>query len=312
MQAEIRAFLASLESQPSYSMSTRFAYAHDLTSFLGYLQERLSRPPEISDINTSSIASYLDSENLKGKKFNTLLRRKAALRLFKIFLSDNGYLSFQSGVDDWLPEIRLDHKFSPSNLQVLTPEQVQMILRTIENGHRGTDRRDSAILALLLHTGLMVSKLISLNLEDINLSAGTMCLTVGQREEYWFQLDSSAPYLERYIREGRPNLNPYIGETALFINQIGLRLTRQGIWQILKHWGNLSQVSTSLTPRAIRHTAALQLAHSGLPLSKIQILLGHTNPHSTLSLLHRLESAVPHQTESHNQALMAGREQNYE
>jgi integrase/recombinase XerD len=297
MQAEIRAFLSSLESQPCYSISTRLSYANDLARFLAYLQGTQNRSPVISDIQPKSIASFLASEKLVGKKPNTLLRRKAAIRLFYIYLSNNGYLSSQNKDDGWLAEVPVNRNTSTADLQYLPLDQVHLLLKTIEGGQRSIARRDSAILALLLHTGLSVSKLISLDMADVNLSTGKIRMETDQGEARWYSLDASALYIDRYLKEGRPDLNPYPGETALFISQIGSRLTRQGVWQILKRWGTLSQASASITPRAIRHTAALQLARKGLPLAHIQALLGHSNLQSTLALLHRLEAVIPNQPE---------------
>lgn len=165
-------------------------------------------------------------------------------------------------------------------------------MQTVEKGQRPIDRRDSAMLALILHTGLSVSKLISLDLTDVNLTTGKLRLSGRQRKTIWFPLGPSIMYIDQYIKIGRPDLNPFPGETALFISQIGSRLTRQGVWQVLRHWGVLSNISIPLTPRAVRHTAALQLHRSGMPLAQIQTLLGHSNPQSTLALLHRLESAA--------------------
>ncbi len=291
-------------------MSTRISYANDLTRFLEYLQETQNRSPEISDIQPQSIRSFLESEKREGKKPNTLLRRKAAIRLFKIYLSNNGYLTSQLAEDKMPDEIPANRNTLSPNLQYLTLSQIHVLMQTIEREHKPIARRDSAILALLLHTGLSVSKLISLDLADVNLITGKFRMVIDQRETHWFRLDSSASYIHRYIKEGRPDLNPYPGETALFISQIGSRLTRQGVWQILKHWGTLSQVSAAITPRAIRHTAALQLARSGVPLAQIQLLMGHSNPQSTLALLHRLEAAVTNQSESNHSAPNVERELN--
>lgn len=309
MQAEIRAFLASLESQPSYSISTRLAYGSDLTRFYDYLKDSLNHFPAPSDVHTQSIASFLENEQRSGKKLNTLLRRKAALRLFKIFLSENGYIYPQSEVDKVILKIPVQSMRPPSKLQFSSLGQIRNLLQTIDSGKKPIARRDSAILALLLDTGLPVRKLISLDLGDVNLTSKKLLLSNGQNEYDWFPLGSSVRYLVRYIKEGRPDLNPYLGETALFISQIGSRLTRQGIWQIFKHWGDLSRASTPISPRAIRHAAALQLAHSGMPLGQIQLLLGHTNPLSTQALLHRLEKAVS--LNSDIPAAMTGREYDY-
>jgi integrase/recombinase XerD len=306
MQAEIRAFLASLESEPSYSISTRLAYGSDLTRFFDYLKRSLKHFPAPSDVHTQSIASFLENEQRSGKKVNTLLRRKAALRLFIIFLSKNGYITPQSEDDNPIPKKPVQSKLSASTLQFSALVQIRNLLQTIDSSKKPIARRDSAIMALLLDTGLPVRKLISLDLGDVDLSSEKLLLSNGQNEYDWFPLGPSVRYLVRYIKEGRPDLNPYPGETALFISQIGSRLTRQGIWQTLKHWGVLSRASTPISPRAIRHAAILQLAHSGMPLAQIQLLLGHTNQLSTLALLHRLEKAGP--LKSDIPAAMAGRE----
>ncbi len=307
MQAEIRAFLASLDAQPSYSTSTRLAYANDLARFYHYLQRTLQRSPQLSDIDPQSIASFLDSEKLNGKRSATLLRRKAALRLFMAFLSKNGYPLSPLAIDGWLAGISFPSR-PQAALPYLATEQVQNLMQTIEHEQRPIARRDSAILALLLHTGITVSKLISLDLTDVNLYTGNLHLSNAHGEPYWHPLDSAARYLDRYIKEGRPDLNPFPGETALFISQIGSRLTRQSVWQILRHWGTVTQASIPITPRLIRNTAALQLRRSGLPISRIQALLGHSNPLSTQALLHRLEAAGPEGLVSSSSAQSTGRE----
>ena len=291
MQAEIRAFLASLESQPSYSISTRLAYGSDLTRFFEYLKSSLNHVPAASDIHSQSIASFLENEERSGKKFNTLLRRKATLRSFNNYLSKNGYIPPRFKVDQLIPQTPARSTLPVSALHFSALGEIRNLLQTIDSANKPIARRDSAILALLIDTGLPVRKLISLDLGDVNLSDEKLLLSDDQNENDWFPLGSSVRYLVRYLQEGRPDLNPYLGETALFISQIGSRLTRQGIWQILNHWGVLSRASTPFSPRAIRHAAALQLAHSGVPLAKIQLLLGHTNPLSTLALLRRLEKA---------------------
>ncbi len=307
MQAEIRAFLASLASQPSYSAGTRQAYAADLTLFYKFLQESLKRSPVLSDICPQSIASYLNSEKLIGKKPSTLHRRTAAIRLFKIFLINQGYIETKLEADKWLAAAPLN-KTSPSHLEYLMPHQTQALIKTIENGQKSIARRDSAILALLLHTGLTVSKLISLDLTDVNLHNGKLHVESARGESFWHPLGPAARYVNRYINEGRPDLNPYPGENALFISQIGSRLSRQGVWQILKHWGTLTQVSMPVTPRVIQHTAALYLARSGLPVYQIQVLVGHSNPQSTQALLRRLEAADPNQLVSSSSVYIAGKE----
>ncbi|MBE9475422.1 MAG: tyrosine-type recombinase/integrase, partial [Chloroflexi bacterium] len=101
--------------------------------------------------------------------------------------------------------------------------------------------------------------------------------------------------IEEYLQEGRPDLLHHPGEPALFISQMDGRLSRQGVWQILNHWGQLVNPPISLSPRVVRHTAALRMRKAGLSNAEIQIRLGHRNPLSTRALIRRLVAACPDQ-----------------
>jgi integrase/recombinase XerD len=104
-------------------------------------------------------------------------------------------------------------------------------------------------------------------------------------------MGSAARIIDIYLKIGRPELNRSIDEPALFISQVGTRMSRQSAWQVLRHWGELAELPVTLSPRLLRHTAALRMTHASRPISEIQMLLGHSNPLSTQALLHRLESA---------------------
>ena len=110
-------------------------------------------------------------------------------------------------------------------------------------------------------------------------------------EDEWLPLGKATPYLDRYFQDGRPDLNHEPNEPALFISQMDGRMSRQGIWQILRYWGRLLTPPVILSPRLVRHTAALRMSRNGRSLSEIQALLGHSNPLSTQALLRRLEAS---------------------
>jgi integrase/recombinase XerD len=92
------------------------------------------------------------------------------------------------------------------------------------------------------------------------------------------------------MQEGRPNLNSAPDDPALFISQSGARMSRQSIWQVLRQMGKAAQLPVTLTPRLVRHTAALNMVRAGRPLPEIQALLGHSNALSTQALLQRLDA----------------------
>jgi integrase/recombinase XerD len=189
-------------------------------------------------------------------------------------------------------EEQLKTHSSPADSYYLSFDEIEATITAIQSVQKPTALRDSAILVLLLHTGLTANRLTDLDVNDVNLRTRKLRLHNRMDKPYYFLMDFPIHYLEAYLIEGRPNLNPYPGESALFISQMGLRLTRQGVWQILKHWGQMSRISHPLTGRAIHNTAALKLAEAGNSLEQIQILLGHSNPKSTLALLHRLNAPI--------------------
>lgn len=292
MEAHIKAFLVSLENQPTYTESTRMAYAGDLRVFTNYLKETLHRSPILEDLNGKQVAAFLEAERQEGKRKSTLLRRRATLRRFALFLDQEGSLKkdfLEEGMS--LIDETISRVSSGPPAAFLTPAQTKELWAIIETSHRPRARRDQAILSLLLETGLSVCTLIELNLSDLDLPNGRLRLTQENGVDVWSSLGESAPILERYLHEGRPELHHKPDEPALFISQLGKRISRQGVWQILRHWGRMIDQDINLSPRMVRHTAAVRMSLNGRPLNEIQTLLGHSNPLSTQALLRRLESA---------------------
>jgi integrase/recombinase XerD len=292
LETEIRDFLASLVSQTTYSTSTRAAYASDVRIFYEYLQETLQRTPEISDFTAGKIADFFVREQSLGRQTSTLLRRRAALQRFeKYLLSLNLLPEAQLGDEQFpfeQPELT-DTK--PGERIALSDAEVRSLFSALDASSRILVRRDHAILSLLLETGLSVSDLIALNLSDLDLRAAMLHLVNADGEDCWLSLGAAAGSVECFVNEGRPELHPSPDEPALLISQNGSRMSRQSVWQVLRHWGKMAGLNCALSPRLVRHTAALRLAQSGRPLTEIQVLLGHRNPISTQALLHRLKAA---------------------
>ncbi|HZD58779.1 MAG TPA: tyrosine-type recombinase/integrase [Anaerolineales bacterium] len=293
MEVHVNEFLASLDAQPDYSESTRMAYGSDMRVFLDYLRDKLNRSPKLTDLNTKQVADFLDAERKNGRRHSTLIRRLATLRRFTVYLQHAGVLEkefFDTNghlIDEALESVKPSR--SPTTL---TATQIDRLWAAIEKSQRLRARRDESILTLLLETGLSVGTLVALNLSDLDLSAGKLHLTTEGGRDVWLPLGQATEPLKRYLEEGRRDLNPQQDEQALFISQMGGRISRQGIWQILRYWGKATEPPIDLSPRVVRHTAALRLSRSGRPLSEIQALLGHSNPLSTQALLRRLEAVA--------------------
>lgn len=289
MDGQVRAFLANLESQLAYSPSTRLAYDNDLRCFSQYLTRKLQRPLLLEDFNAHNIAEFLQAEREAGRRPSTLIRRRASLRSFASFLRQqdpNWAAAFDP--DSHLIDEAISGASALQKAHVLTNAQIDSLWVILEASPRPRARRDQAILALLLESGLTVGALIALDLADLDMRSERLhiCLETGQ--DIWVPLGNSSPPLQRYLREGRPELNSRPDEPALFISQTGGRMSRQGVWQVLRQWGAKARLPLTLSPRLARHTAAYRLARSGRPIVEIQNLLGHSNPLSTQALLRRL------------------------
>ena len=156
---------------------------------------------------------------------------------------------------------------------------------------------------LSLNLGLPVSRLVSLNVADIEIQKGLIQPREGQN--VWVTLDQAYSFMKRYLLEGRPELNSQPEENALFISQMGSRLSRQGIWQILDHWGRTAGLEFSISPRLLQYSAADRLLKAGHSIEEIHLLLGHTNYLSTRAFIRRLQNTQEAEKETAQLALVA-------
>lgn len=295
MEAVVNAFLASLENQLAYSESTRVAYRNDLRIFQDHLEELLDRKPTLDDFNRERVVGFLESENRSGRRFNTLLRRRATLQRFEKFLLDSGECNEsrlgELFVQDFQPQ-PLENK--PKDQPVfLTEEELKRLISLLTDSKKPLARRDQAIFILLLETGLSTSSLTAIDLNDLDLRAGRIHIRIGSQLDCWLPMGEAADLVQQYLKFGRPELNPPPEEPALFISQNGVRMSRQSVWQIFRQWGRSAGINEALSPRILRHTAVLRMVKSGRPMGEIQALLGHTNSLSTHALLHRLSVSRP-------------------
>lgn len=296
MRKEIDAFLTSLEIAPAHSKSTQLAYANDLRVFLRFLNDLLDDPPNLSDLNTINVSAFLNAERHLGRRKNTIIRRLATLKYFREFLFHEDLIPDKSFSvkDDEIQRVISEVPTSKS-LKCLTKEQIRTLISIMNSSDRPRALRDRGILMLLLETGLSVRNLTELDMTDLDLGASRFHVYLVGKGDLWLALGDADRAIEDYVNIGRPYLLHHPGEPALFISQMGSRLSRQGIWQILTYWGRMANPPIALSPRIVRHTAVLRMKKNGLSNADIQIRLGHRNPISTQALFRRLKAACPDQ-----------------
>lgn len=292
METGISAFLASLEADADYSDSTRMAYANDLRVFLFFLQNTLSQSPQISDLNTQRVVAFIEGEREIGRQRNTLIRRLATLKCFSEYLVHEGMLPSDSlSVNDGDIQRLIYAVPESSPLKCLNQEQIESLLTIMEASSRPRGVRDRAIFSILLETGLSVGDLTDLDMSDLDLRAGLLRVNLFGEGDVWLSMGNAKSAVDDYLTQGRPEILHDPGEPALFISQMDGRLSRQGVWQILNHWGQMANPPIALSPRILRHTAALRMSRNGYTVKEIQSRLRHRNPLSTRALIRRLQSA---------------------
>ena len=257
MEPQIQAFLDEIASQQNLSLNTRLSYANDLRCFTSFLRDSLRRSPQLVDFNAQHIINFLDFERRRGRRRSTIQRRRATLRRFANFL----------GIGFQLPELPLEpgqeNPFPP--IETLSTVEINQIFAVFKAQKSPLGYRDWAIFATMLVTGLSVSQLIQIKTSAITLDIQKLQIPLRNGKKIEISLGTAAEPLRNYLQSGRPEINGAGQHVTLFISQKGRQMTRQGIWQVLRKWGQAAQISGQLSPRRIRNTAAKQLLAAGHP-----------------------------------------------
>lgn len=275
MQAQVDEFLDYLAAEKGYSDNTLAAYRNDLGQFTQYLvnQTDAARWDEISK---SQIVDYILHMKELEYASSTVARKVAAVKSFFHYLRDEGVIENDPTLSLESPKVK---KHLP---KAISEEDVERLLAEPTRSDSPKALRDSALLEVLYATGMRVTELVSLNVEDVDLEAGTIyCLGKGDRERVVPIYDQASLILGRYLNEGRPYLLRDASETALFLNHRGERLTRQGLWLIIKHYVDAIGIESEVTPHTLRHSFATHMLHGGAKLRDVQKLLGHANISTT-------------------------------
>ena len=286
MEEAIASFLSALSIEKGFSNNTLDAYRNDLRQFKDFTREQLPKgdgpEPSWSSVDKSLVLNYM--VNLRERSYApaTTARKVAAIKSFFNFLVAEGVLEKNPAEGIAGPKVG---KSLPRSISV---EEVERLLQQSAKLSTPEAKRDKAMLELLYATGMRVSELVSLNVRDVNLRAGFVrCFGKGSKERIIPVHGKATRAVKGYIDDGRLKLLGATGETALFLNRRGQRLTRQGFWLILKGHAKKAELTAEITPHVLRHSIATHLLHSGkMNLRELQELLGHANISTTQVYTH--------------------------
>ncbi len=277
MQQAVTSFLDYLAGEKGYSPNTIAAYRNDLNQFLEYLQH----VDDWVKVRKNSIILYVLHLRERDYAPTTVARKAACLKSFFHFLVEEGIIKDDPAATLTSPRVE---RHLPRGI---SQEEVARLLAQPGESSTAKDLRDKALLELLYASGMRVSELVSLNLEDIDLALGSVrCLGKGSKERLIPIHPEATQALERYLEEGRPKLVGDEAERALFLNMRGSRLTRQGLWLIVKEQAQAAGLGDEVTPHTLRHSFAIHVLDGGLNLRQVQELLGHASISTTQVYTH--------------------------
>lgn len=274
MNKDLQSFMRYLSVERGLSSNTLESYERDLAQYLDYLRQ--NEIAILRDTGKAQIVGYLSKLKQLGRATATLTRTIVSLRSFYEYLA-------RERIIDSDPSFQLDTpKLEKKLPKILSIEEVANLLDTPPIDTT-SGARDKAMLELLYATGIRVSELISLNVEDVNLAMGFIRCVGKAAKERMIPIGAvAAKFMDIYITSMRPKLlKQSKTEEALFISHLGTRMTRQGFWKIMKRYAQNVNITKGITPHTIRHSFAAHLLENGADLRAVQEMLGHADISTT-------------------------------
>ena len=256
-------YFTYLKNEKKVSENTFLSYKNDIESFEGYLNGNLA------DANKTNVLSYIMELQNEGKSSATIRRRLASLHSFY------GYLCKKRIISENPSENVRNYSNESTPPEILTEAEVKILLsQPKENTLLG--RRDKALLEILYATGMRVTELISLDVENVNAEIGYItCESKGKTRVIPIYTDA-AKALKHYVSKVRPLMTDE-KTGPLFLNRNGTRLSRQGFWKLIKTYKENAKITKEITPHTLRHSFAVHLLEHGADIKSMQEMLGHSH-----------------------------------
>lgn len=268
----LQQFMAHLEIERRLAKNSIESYQRDINAYLRFLESKLVG--DIRQVKEEDVAQYLYDLKDQGKAPSTISRNIASIRSFhlylvreKVTLTDPTQMFVSPKVEKKLPCI-------------LSIQEVEALM-SAPDLTTAAGLRDKAMLELLYASGARVSELLSVNLQEINLSLGYIKCANNTRERIIPLGKYALETLQQYITKGRTHFVKQLVQEALFLNQHGKRLSRQGFWKLIKKYAEKAQIRIDITPHTLRHSFAAHLLENGADLRSVQEMLGHADISTT-------------------------------
>ena len=259
------------------SANTIASYMRDIRQFSEWL--RSTENADVVDASQVNISDYLAHLEKDGRSGATVSRNLASLKNFYSYVVSSGFLE-----NTPVTEIRVDRgeKKLP---QILTGREIELLLaQPVCVDAKGY--RDKAMLEVMYATGIRVTELIDLDVDDVNLELGTIKCAGAKKTRSIPLYPAALKALTAYLMDIRRGMIADPDERALFVNVNGVRMSRQGFWKILKYYQASAHIEKDITPHTLRHSFAVHLLENGADLGSVQELMGHSDISSTQMYTH--------------------------
>jgi tyrosine recombinase XerC len=282
MQEVFNRYINYLDAERNASHYTVRNYTHDLLDFFSYLKSK--KISSLNEVNRQVLRGYLSHLMKEGFAKVSISRKLSAIRSFYHYLLREEFVATSPVADTSSP--KLDKRLP----KFLTPEETVRLLEAPDSS-TALGQRDRALIELLYASGLRVSELVSLDLEQINLDTNEIRVWgKGSKERVVLMGKPAATALASYLSQGRPQLLGKKKSYALFLNRDGGRLTERSIQRILGKYTRMAGIKKRVHPHLLRHTFATHLLDGGADLRVVQELLGHASLVSTQIYTHVTQS----------------------
>lgn len=272
MEEQINQFLAFLKEGKRYAYNTIEAYRNDLNQFLNFAVNERPHLAHWSRVDKELLVEFIQDLTVREYTPSSVARKVAVLKTFYHFLLQQNLVSEDPTATLGSPKVQ---KRLP---QILTPEEVDRLLAAPVSHSTPKGFRDRAILELLYAAGVRVTELVSLDVDSVDLvERAVRCKGSGAKSRVIPITARAADALRDYLLRGRPAFATDADERALMVNPHGDRLTRQGLWLIIREYVKEAGIVTPVTPHTLRHSFAVHQLNRGVEMQNVQKLLGHAN-----------------------------------
>ena len=265
------------------SANTIASYMRDIRQFSEWL--RAAEGTDVVDASQVNISEYLAHLEDEGRSGATVSRNLASLKNFFSYVVSSGFLETTPVTDI---HVERGEKKMP---QILTGREIELLLaQPACVDAKGC--RDKAMLEVMYATGIRVTELIDLDVDDVNLEAGTIKCAGAKKTRSIPLYPAALKALSSYLMEVRRGMIADPDEKALFVNVSGMRMSRQGFWKILKYYQASAHIEKDFTPHTLRHSFAVHLLENGADLGSVQELMGHSDISSTQMYTHMVNQKL--------------------